>query len=115
MGIQSDIPFHRRSPSWLRSRFCEATKLCPHQSENATFLVERTPYPHNAYQDDVFDVVFLVTVLGEVGNLPGCLHELRRVLRPGGVLSITEQLPDPDFISSKRLQWLIEPAGFLFV
>ena len=44
-----------------------------------------------------FDVVFMVAVLGEVLDQAGCLTSVRRVLKPGGVLSISEHLPDPDF------------------
>ena len=51
------------------------------------------------------DVVFLVAVLGEVPAQADALSEIRRVLRPGGMLSLTERmtfvphsLPSPDVI-----------------
>ena len=62
-----------------------------------------------------FDVAFLVAVLGEVPEPHKCLAALARVIRPGGLLSITEHLPDPDFSRLSTLRTLVEPAGFKFV
>jgi ubiquinone/menaquinone biosynthesis C-methylase UbiE len=62
-----------------------------------------------------FDVAFLVAVLGEVPEPRRCLEATRRVLRSGGLLSITEHLPDPDFSRFSRLRSLVEQEGFVFV
>lgn len=59
-----------------------------------------------------FDVVFLVAVLGEVDEPADCLKEIYRVLRPDGLLSITEQPGDPDFLPLVEVQSLAEEAGF---
>ena len=61
-----------------------------------------------------FDVAFLVAVLGEVPEPEKCLRALRRVLRPGGLLSITEHLPDPDFSRFSQVRALVEHEGFEF-
>ena len=55
-----------------------------------------------------FDVAFLVAVLGEVPEPRQCLRALHRILRPGGLLSITEHLPDPDFSRLSTLRALVE-------
>lgn len=68
-----------------------------------------------AFPPATFDVAFLVAVLGEVPEPRRCLQATRRVLRPGGLLSITEHLPDPDFSRFSRLRALVEPEGFVFV
>lgn len=61
-----------------------------------------------------FDVAFLVAVLGEVPDRAGCLKELLRVLRPGGLLSVTEMRAfDPDAIPLTDLQSSVEAAGFI--
>jgi ubiquinone/menaquinone biosynthesis C-methylase UbiE len=58
------------------------------------------------------DCAFLVTVLPEIPDRKGALKELRRVLKPGGVLSITEEFLDPDYpLARTTIRWA-EEAGF---
>lgn len=64
------------------------------------------------YRLEQFDVVVLVTVLGKGWGPIQCLGEIYRVLRPAGVLSITEQAGDPDFVSLPRTRMLVADAGF---
>ena len=59
------------------------------------------------------DHVFLVAVLGEIPNRREALAEIRRVLRSGGRLSVSEQLPDPDFITPRALRCELRAAGFV--
>ena len=66
------------------------------------------------FADESFDAVFMVTVLGEVKQQGEFLREARRVLRRGGTLSISEHLPDPDFISIGKLRRMLEENGFRF-
>ncbi|NLG51785.1 MAG: methyltransferase domain-containing protein [Chloroflexi bacterium] len=61
--------------------------------------------------EGAFDAAFLVTVLGEVPEPRACLRELYRVLRPQGLLSITEQPIDPDHIPLSELRVMAEEAG----
>lgn len=64
-------------------------------------------------ESESFDVVFLVAVLGELPDRSSCLQEIRRVLRPEGMLSITEmKLGDPDFIPMAELLESVQAAGF---
>jgi len=64
-------------------------------------------------EDASFDVAFLVAVLGEVPDRAACLKELYRVLRPGGLLSVTEmRLFDPDAIAPSDLRSSVEAVGF---
>ena len=58
------------------------------------------------------DLVLLVTVLGEVDDAAVAMQEVHRVLRPGGVLSISEHLPDPDFRSLRAVRTLVRKFGF---
>jgi ubiquinone/menaquinone biosynthesis C-methylase UbiE len=59
-----------------------------------------------------FNVALLVTVLGEIPDKIAALQEIHRALRPGGVLSITEVLPDPHYQPASRVRELCARAGF---
>jgi len=62
--------------------------------------------------DDSLDAAFLVTVLGEIPDRPKALAELRRVLKPGAVLSISEYLGDPDYQLEAAVRDLCRASGF---
>ncbi|HTL05666.1 MAG TPA: class I SAM-dependent methyltransferase [Gemmatimonadales bacterium] len=57
------------------------------------------------------DVVIAITVLGEVPSAEKTIAEVRRVLRPGGVFSVSEHWPDPDFLPFGRVNALCERCG----
>jgi ubiquinone/menaquinone biosynthesis C-methylase UbiE len=63
------------------------------------------------YRDGAFDATFLVAVLGEVPDPPACAAEVARVLRPGGVLSVTELPGDPDALREPEVRAMAEGAG----
>lgn len=64
--------------------------------------------------DSTFDTIFMVTVLGEVADKEGYLRECFRMLKSGGILSISEQAGDPDKLSITEVRNLVEPIGFEF-
>jgi ubiquinone/menaquinone biosynthesis C-methylase UbiE len=66
------------------------------------------------FDDNAFDRIFLVTVLGEVENQAAYLSEFRRMLKSEGILSISELAGDPDKIPAENLRKLTESAGFSF-
>jgi ubiquinone/menaquinone biosynthesis C-methylase UbiE len=59
-----------------------------------------------------FNLVFLVTVLGEIPDKRAAMAEFARVLAPAGVLAVTEALPDPDYVRTPVLRRLAGRAGF---
>lgn len=67
------------------------------------------------FGESEFDVVFLVAVLGEVADPRACLRGIYRVLCPFGLLSITEQPGDPDFLPMSTVRTMAEQQGFEFV
>ena len=65
------------------------------------------------FKNSRFDVVFMVTVLGEIENQSQYLRECFRLLRPHGLLSISEQAGDADRVSTGAIKDLLHQAGFV--
>jgi ubiquinone/menaquinone biosynthesis C-methylase UbiE len=59
-------------------------------------LVERSAYDL-PFDDGTLDLVYMITVLPEIPDQGRALAEVKRVLRPGGTLAVSEFLPDPDY------------------
>ncbi|MEO0078624.1 MAG: methyltransferase domain-containing protein [candidate division WOR-3 bacterium] len=76
------------------------------------FVASADKLPFDIYDADL---VFFVTVLGEVPDRLAALREALRVLRPGGVLSISEFLPDPHYRFRNDVVRLARQAGFQHV
>lgn len=60
-----------------------------------------------------FDRVLLVTVLGEIPDQKKALLAVYDVLKPGGVLSVTEIIFDPHFQRRSRVARVANEAGFV--
>jgi ubiquinone/menaquinone biosynthesis C-methylase UbiE len=58
------------------------------------------------------DAAYLVHVLGEIPDRPAALAELRRVMKPGAVLSILETITDPDYQLEAAVRDLCAATGF---
>jgi len=58
-----------------------------------------------------FDAAVLVTVLGEIRDKVAALREIRDALRFGGVLSVTEVLPDPHYQRLAQVRALAAATG----
>ena len=67
------------------------------------------------FDENKFDVVFLVAVLGEISDKERCLDAIYKILKSSGLLSITEQPGDPDFLPLPVVRSLAEKQGFEFV
>lgn len=67
---------------------------------------------NNNLSSETFDRAWLVTVLGEIPDRTAALHNLSRVLKPGGTLSITEIFPDPHYQTRTTVLNLGQAAGF---
>lgn len=73
-------------------------------------------YAKGAYDlplaDSSVDVAVLIAVLGEIPDRLRALVELRRVLKPGARLAISEELLDPAYVPAQLARMWSEAAGF---
>ena len=65
--------------------------------------------------DDSVDMALLVSTLGEVPDKPAALSEMRRVLKPGGRLGMTDEVLFPAFLLARSARRWAEEAGFRFL
>lgn len=65
------------------------------------------------FKNETFDVIFLVTVIGEIENQERYIQEFYRILKPKGKVSISECWGDPDKMSKKEIVDLFEVQGFI--
>jgi ubiquinone/menaquinone biosynthesis C-methylase UbiE len=64
------------------------------------------------YPDATFDLAYMVTVIGELPDPLPAVAEIKRVLAPGGVLAVTEEIFDPHYTRPPRVREICEGAGF---
>ena len=67
------------------------------------------------FADDSLDLAVLISTLGEIPDKPAALSELRRVLKPGARLGVTEEMLFTTYqLAGSARRW-IEEAGFRFL
>ena len=112
-GTGANLPFYRPGlksltmtepePSMLRRLEQNASARVP------AIRVLRAPAEDLPFNDGTFDVAVSTLVLCGVDDQPRALRELRRVLRPGGVLLFIEHLRSDDPATARlqdRMNWL---------
>ena len=85
-------------------------RIAKHALTNVTVVHARLG--HGAIGRDEFDRAIMVTVLGEIPDKIAALREVRNSLKPGGILSVTEVLPDPHYQSKAAVRRMAKEAGF---
>jgi len=65
------------------------------------------------FEDDSLDLVFITAALQEIYDRDRALREARRVLKPDGILSVTEFLPDTDYPRRSATIKLCQQEGFI--
>lgn len=64
-------------------------------------------------EDGMVDRAFLITVLPEIPDPVRALREIHRVLKPGGIISTTEEFLDPDYPRRATTIAWARAAGFV--
>jgi ubiquinone/menaquinone biosynthesis C-methylase UbiE len=75
-------------------------------------LIEGNAY-ELPFEGKSLDLVNMVTVLQEIPDRNRALHEVKRVLKPDGILAVTELFPDPDYPWKSTTIKLGEGNGFV--
>lgn len=85
----------------------------------AAGLTTRVRFHHSgAYRlplaDASVDVAVLIATFSEIPNGLLLLEELRRVLKPGGRMGISEEMPHPGYLPAPLIRRQVEEAGFRY-
>jgi ubiquinone/menaquinone biosynthesis C-methylase UbiE len=64
------------------------------------------------FEDASFDLVYMITVINEIPDIPKALAEFHRVLKPSGALVFSELLMDPDYPLAAVLTRKVQAANF---
>ncbi len=83
-----------------------------HVENVATFLADASDLPLKA---NSVDHVFLISALPEIPDRGRALAEIHRVLRPTGVLSVSEDFLDPDYSFRSETIRLVKEAGYTLI
>ena len=65
------------------------------------------------FDENSINLVYMVTVLPEIPDRGRALREIKRILKPGGILAVTEFLPDPDYPLRSTTIKLCQREGFV--
>lgn len=107
VGPQGTVMAIDLQPGMLRrtKQKAEAAQL-----SNITYL--RTRVGDGELMIDPVDRALLVTVLGEMSNQSAALRQIFDVLKPGGILSVTETVFDPHYVRRENVLQLATDVGF---
>jgi ubiquinone/menaquinone biosynthesis C-methylase UbiE len=64
------------------------------------------------FEDGYFDMVYMITVIGEIPEPERAMLEFHRVLKPDGTLVFSELFLDPDYPLSSTLERYAQGSGF---
>lgn len=75
-------------------------------------LIHKSAY-ELPFEDNSLDLVYMITVLPEIPDRNRALKEIKRVLKPGGTLAVTELLSDPDYPFKSTTIKMGRDVGFI--
>lgn len=78
--------------------------------DNVTTQV--APATHLSFDAETFDAVLMISVLPMLHDRDAALSEVRRVLKPDGVLIVGEEWIEPEYVDWRTVTQWVEHAGF---
>ena len=64
------------------------------------------------FEDGSFDLVYMITVINEIPDIPRALAEFHMVLKPLGTLVFSELIMDPDYPRAATLTRKVQAMNF---
>ncbi|MFX0036788.1 MAG: class I SAM-dependent methyltransferase [Candidatus Hermodarchaeota archaeon] len=83
------------------------------EKENIKNIIPKIDDVYNlSFDDESVDRVLMIACLPEIPDPIRALKEVKRVLKPNGLISLSEMLPDPDYPRRKTEKRWAKQAGF---
>lgn len=83
------------------------------KKENIENIIPKIDDAYNlSFEDESIDRVLMIACLPEIPEPMRALKELKRVLKPNGLISLSEMIPDSDYPRRKTEKKWAEEAGF---
>ncbi|MCE7741270.1 MAG: methyltransferase domain-containing protein [Candidatus Heimdallarchaeota archaeon] len=84
------------------------------KEENITNIIPKLDDAYNlSFEDDSIDIIFAIACLPEIPKQVEVLEEFKRVLKPGGIISLCELFIDPDYPLRKTEKKWAKKAGLV--
>jgi ubiquinone/menaquinone biosynthesis C-methylase UbiE len=82
------------------------------EKEKITNIIPKIDDAYNlSFEDNSIDRVLMISCLPEIPDPIRVLKEVKRVLKPNGLLTLSEMLPDPDYPRKKTEKKWANEAG----
>ncbi|MFW9971305.1 MAG: class I SAM-dependent methyltransferase [Candidatus Odinarchaeota archaeon] len=86
------------------------------RKENIINIIPKIADAYNlSFEDESIDRVLMIACLPEIPEPIRALKELKRILKPDGLISLSEMFPDPDYPRRKTEKKWAQEAGFELV
>lgn len=83
------------------------------EKESITNIIPKIDDTYNlSFEGETIDRVLMIACLPEIPDPIRVLKEIKRVLKPNGLISLSEMLPDPDYPRRKTEKKWAKEAGF---
>ncbi|MFW9943334.1 MAG: class I SAM-dependent methyltransferase [Candidatus Thorarchaeota archaeon] len=83
------------------------------EKESITNIIPKIDDTYNlSFEGETIDRVLMIACLPEIPDPIRSLKEIKRVLKPNGLISLSEMLPDPDYPRRKTEKKWAKEAGF---